>query len=146
MDACLGATSTPLIVVELTQVLLEEQDGSGGYNVVQRAPDDRRWEQVAGLLGRKNQAVHPLQALQLLPGEVPISLCVQFLEAAVWAASEHRRRAAMAKNLRRAEHVGTVSMFTSAKQRQVQSTCASEFEPFRAITFTFALQNDHGYC
>lgn len=36
----------------------------------QRAPDHAVWGEVACLLSRKRDAIHPLHALSLLPGEV----------------------------------------------------------------------------
>lgn len=55
--------------IEHPQVLLEEEDGAGGYRPVQRAPNHGVWAEVAGLLSRKRDAIPPLQALGLLPGE-----------------------------------------------------------------------------
>lgn len=55
----------------LCQALLDEKDNSGdGFHVVNRGPDDGRWAEIAQLLSRKRNVIHPLQALELLPGEV----------------------------------------------------------------------------
>lgn len=216
----------------LVQVLLEEEDGRGGYRPVQvrrryppvpprrpngsaagwrgacwcallrhgcacmqratpcprpsappsppmqRAPDHTVWGEVACLLSRKRDAIQPLQALGLLPGEVravvwvaslqsngalehstprllmplvaaasrlhprlrcpwhggsclhleqlsfirptlqvPLASALPFLEGALWGASERRRAAALARNLRRSEHVSLLGQLADERQR-----------------------------
>lgn len=51
-------------------MLLEVRDDRGAYAVKDCDPDDDRWAEIAKLLSRKRNAIHPLQALKLLPGEV----------------------------------------------------------------------------
>lgn len=89
---------------------------------MQRPPDDQRWEEVARVLSRKQHAVRPLQALEILPGEVPLRSCQQFLFSTLYSASEERRRAMLTKNLRRAEHVASLSKLSCAKQRALSVT------------------------
>lgn len=153
-------------------MLLEEEDGSGGYRPVQRAPEHGVWGEVACLLSRKRDAIQPLHALGLLPGEVrtwcgwaglglgavgiewqpflrhyrfchlrsaphqtglppnpppphptpkhkqvPLSSALPFLEGALWGASERRRAASVARNLRRSEHVGLLGQLADERQR-----------------------------
>ncbi|KAL4436979.1 hypothetical protein ABPG75_004118 [Micractinium tetrahymenae] len=108
------------IYLLLVQVLLEEEDASGGFRPVQRAPDHAVWGEVACLLSRKRDAIPPLRALGLLPGEVALPL--PFLEGALWGAGERRRSAAVARSLRRAEHVGLLGQLADAQQRSILLT------------------------
>jgi hypothetical protein len=64
-------------------VLLEEEEASGAFRPVQRAPDHAVWGEVARLLSRKRDAIQPLHALGLLPGEVGAALCHAVLGWAV---------------------------------------------------------------
>ena len=65
------------------QVLLEEEEASGAFRPVQRAPDHAVWGEVARLLSRKRDAIQPLHALGLLPGEVGAALCHAVLGCAL---------------------------------------------------------------
>ncbi|KAL4430543.1 hypothetical protein ABPG77_005783 [Micractinium sp. CCAP 211/92] len=110
------------IYLLLVQALLEEEDGAGGFRPVQRAPDHAVWGEVACLLSRKRDAIPPLRALGLLPGEVALSSALPFLEGALWGAGERRRSAAVARSLRRSEHVRLLGQLADARQRSVLLT------------------------
>lgn len=139
---------------------------------MRRAPDHAVWGEVACLLSRKRDAIPPMRALGLLPGEVsgpavrssmrlcdgrPLRSCVHlprvgaellgssrhlftpsigqagalpasaaqvalssalpFLKGALWGAGERRRSAAVARSLRRSEHVGLLGQLADARQR-----------------------------
>ena len=52
------------------QVYLERKDSDPHSSQQGAAPDSSNWEEVARLLGRKQDRIEPLHALQLVPGEV----------------------------------------------------------------------------
>ncbi|KAI3425935.1 hypothetical protein D9Q98_007907 [Chlorella vulgaris] len=110
------------IYLLMVQVLLEEEDGSGGFQSVERAPDHAVWGEVACLLSRKRDAIHPLHALSLLPGEVPLTSALPFLEGALWGAGERRRTAALARNLRRSEQVTLLGELADVRSRSTLLT------------------------
>lgn len=89
---------------------------------MQRAPEDERWAEVARLLSRKRDAIHPLRALELLPGALPLPSALPFLQGAVWGAGERRRAAAMGKSLRRGEHLQLMWQLVEAKRGSVLVT------------------------
>ena len=51
--------------------------------------------------------------------QVPLSSALPFLEGALWGASERRRTAAVARNLRRSEHVALLGQLADERQRWV---------------------------
>lgn len=65
---------------------------------------------------RKRDAIHPLKALELLPGALPLPSALPFLEGALWGAGERQRRAALARSLRRGEHLQLLWELAQAKQ------------------------------
>ena len=71
---------------------------------------------IPGRRSRKRDAIHPLKALELLPGALPLPSALPFLEGALWGAGERRRRAALARSLRRGEHLQLLWELAQAKQ------------------------------
>ena len=57
--------------------------------------------------------------------QVPLSSALPFLEGALWGASERRRTAALARNLRRSEHISLLGQLADERQRWVLSGCLS---------------------
>lgn len=109
-------------VYQRRQVLLEEEAPGGGYRLAQRPPTDEVWGEVARLLSRKRDAIEPLHALGLLPGEAPLPTALPFLEGGLMGAGERRRAAALTRNLRRAEQVGLLARLAAEKQRSILLT------------------------
>ena len=66
---------------------------------------------------RKRDAIEPLHALGLLPGEAPLPTALPFLEGGLLGAGERRRAASLGRSLRRAEHVGVLAQLAQEKQR-----------------------------
>jgi len=62
--------SSENVYTTLVKVLLEKEIRPGSYQSINRGPDDPQWKEIALLLSRKQDAIHPLEALKLLPGEV----------------------------------------------------------------------------
>ena len=60
----------------------------------------------------------------LVPTQVPLASALPFLEGALWGAGERRRTAAVARNLRRSEHVGLLGELADARQRWVGAGAA----------------------
>lgn len=108
----------------LVRVLQEEEDKAhpGTFGLSNCAPDDARWNDIASLLSRKRDVLDALAALSLLPEQLPLVTCVQFLEAAVRAKSEERRSASVATNLFRARHIGALVDATNAEKRCIMLT------------------------
>lgn len=108
----------------LVRVLQEEEDRAhpGTFRLSTCAPDDARWKDIASLLSRKRDVVDALAALALLPEQLPLVTCAQFLEAAVRAKSEERRKASVATNLFRARHIGALVDATNAENRCIMLT------------------------
>lgn len=98
-------------------MLEEPVPGTNEYRVVQRAPEDERWREVACLLSRKRDAISPLRALGLLPGALPLPSALPFLEGALWGAGERRRAAALGRSLRRGEHLQLLWELALAKRQ-----------------------------
>ena len=71
---------------------------------------------MACLLSRKRDAISPLKALGLLPGPLPLPSALPFLEGALWGAAERRRAAALARSLRRGEHLQLLWELAQARQ------------------------------
>jgi Vam6/Vps39-like protein vacuolar protein sorting-associated protein 39 len=116
-SAAAGAAPESDIFLTLIQVLLEEESSGGEYQKVQRPPLDRRWQEVAAILSRRHDAVPPLQALDILPDQLPLAHCLAFMEGAVWGASEERRRVSVASHLRQAEQHAAWLQLAAAKSR-----------------------------
>lgn len=90
----------------LIQVLLEQEDRDrpGTYKIMDRSPEDERWKEIALMLSRKRNAIPSIQALDLLPGQIPISSTIQFLETACRGSSEEHRQTLLVSALYRARY------------------------------------------
>lgn len=108
----------------LVRVLQEEEDRAhpGTFRLSTCAPDDARWKDIASLLSRKRDVIDALAALALLPEQLPLVTCAHFLEAAVRAKSEERRKASVATNLFRASHIGALIDATNAENHSIMLT------------------------
>ena len=105
----------------LVQVMLEEEDASnpGTYKTKNCHPEDPVWHEISVLLGKKRDAMHPLQALSLLPQQVPLSSCVYFIEGAIQAMKEERRKTSILISLYRGKSVCAHQSLVTAQQVSV---------------------------
>lgn len=111
-------TSRRAIYVAM-QVMLEEKDPNrpGIFLAKEYASEHSIWKDIAFLLSRKLHAIHALHALRLLPEGIPLSNCLQLLEASIRSMNEDRRKTTVSRNLYRARHVAAISTRASVFQR-----------------------------
>ena len=108
----------------LVQVMLEEEDKShpGTFKRSVRAPEDARWKEIAQLLSRKRDVVHPMLALSLLPEQIPLSSGADFLDGALRGMSEKRRKISVLASLYRGRHLTALFHATDAQQKSITIT------------------------
>ncbi|KAL0024599.1 hypothetical protein WJX77_001647 [Trebouxia sp. C0004] len=107
----------------LIQALLEQDEAAGQNKDGQKASQiSAMWQEVAQLLGRKHDRIDSVQALPLLPLQMPLRLLLPFLEGAVRLLVEQVRNAAVVRSLRRSENLQVREDLTKSKQRSVLVT------------------------
>jgi len=63
--------------------------------------EDERWKSIANVLSRKRDWIHPLSALTLIPGRVPLCFCCDLIEAGLQGMYEKRRKVTVLASLYR---------------------------------------------
>ena len=102
--------------------VLQEEEKDGVYRVKECAPSDVTWSTITSVLSRK-VAVDPVLALSsLLPSQLPLTSCVNFLEGAIRRKSEEKKRVSVMTNLLRGKHVGALTSLTDLQCRSVMLT------------------------
>ncbi|KAA6422986.1 MAG: vam6 Vps39 isoform X1 [Trebouxia sp. A1-2] len=116
------------IYLLLIKALLQQDEAAFSEAAGQREDGQKasqisaRWQEVAQLLERKHDRIDSVQALPMLPLQMPLRLLLPFLEGAVRLLVEQVRNAAVVRSLRRSDNLQVREDLTKSKQRSVLVT------------------------
>lgn len=102
-DSRVSRVNCDTITCNYLQVVLEDasQHFSRENWTLVSYEEDERWKSIAKVLSRKRDWIHPLSALALIPGRVPLCFCCDLIEAGLQGMYEKRRKITVLASLYR---------------------------------------------